>query len=86
MDTTEWFQFLISDSGNHVRATVDQLTASAGLGALAVIGVDLLNCFGTFDCPSSLEVVDECLHEMRPCHRWWLGPIRLPCGGVGAHL
>ena len=51
-----FLQFGVSVPGGaealiHVRHTVEEVAALGGLGAVAVVDVDLINCFGMFECP-----------------------------------
>ena len=56
--------------------------AWGGLGAVAVVDVDLINCFGMFEWPATLDAVGEHLPELEPWLRWCTTQpdhVRLPC-------
>eukprot|EP00972_Heterocapsa_arctica_P103759 15291973-Heterocapsa_arctica.AAC.1 len=53
------------------------------LGPLAIIDVDLVNCFGLFEWPSIWEAYASLLPEVLPWEKWRQAdqsPVRLPCG------
>ena len=54
-----------------------------GLGAVAVAGVDIINCFGMFEWPTTLDAVGERSPELEPWLRWCITEpdhVRSPCG------
>ena len=51
----------------HARATVEEELASAGLlGLVAIVDVDLVNCFGSLEWPAIRRAYQECLPEFLP--------------------
>ena len=50
----------------HARATVEDMAGLGQLGAIAIVDVDLVNCFGMFEWPATLAAVDEMLPEISP--------------------
>ena len=84
----DFLQFGVSVPGGaealiHTRRTVEEVAALSGLGAVAVVDVDLINCFGMFEWPATLDAVGEHLPELEPWLRWCTTEpdhVRLPCG------
>ncbi len=67
----------------HARATVEHMAQQGQLGAIAIVDVDLVNCFGMFEWPATLAAVDELLPEISPWVRLCTAQpdqVRLPCG------
>ena len=67
----------------HGRATIEEVAAGGGAGALCVIDVDLVNCFGSFEWPGIRDAYAELLPELLPWEEWCTqAPVeaRLPCG------
>ena len=70
----------------HARRTVEEMALRGGLGAVAVVDVDLINCFGMFEWPATLDAVGEHWPELEPWLRWCTREpdhVRLPCGDWG---
>ena len=61
----------------------EEVALRGGVGAVAVVDVDLINSFGMFECPATLDAVGEHLPELEPWLRWCTTEpdhVRLPCG------
>ena len=54
----------------HERRTVEEVALRDGFGAVAVVDIDLINCFGMFEWPATLDAVGEHLPELEPWLRW----------------
>eukprot|EP00972_Heterocapsa_arctica_P106825 15735998-Heterocapsa_arctica.AAC.1 len=53
------------------------------MGELAIVDVDLVNCFGLFEWPSIREAYGVLLPQILPWERWRQaepGLVKLPCG------
>ena len=67
----------------HARSTIEELGSRGELPPMAVVDVDLINCFGTFEWPKIVEAVDRHLPVASPWNRWSCEhetDVRLPSG------
>ena len=53
----------------HAGDAVEQLAATGDMGPIAVIDVDLVNCFGSLEWPAIMEAYDSMLPEMSAWER-----------------
>ena len=54
----------------HARETVEQLGREGKLPPIALIDVDLVNCFGSFEWDSIVTASEKLLPEAVPWERW----------------
>eukprot|EP00972_Heterocapsa_arctica_P083433 12294431-Heterocapsa_arctica.AAC.1 len=54
----------------HGRATIEEVAKTGAMGELAIIGVDLVNCFGLFEWPSIRDAYASLLPELLPWDKW----------------
>ena len=43
----------------HARRTAEEVAFRGGLGVVAVVDIDLINCFGMFEWPATLDAMGE---------------------------
>jgi hypothetical protein len=54
----------------HARDTIEELARAGQLPPIAIIDVDLVNCFGSFEWDSILDAYAKLLPEALPWERW----------------
>ncbi len=67
----------------HASDAIETLAASGAMGPIAVVDVDLVNCFGSLEWDAIVEAYDKLLPEMSSWERWVTaesGEARLQCG------
>eukprot|EP00972_Heterocapsa_arctica_P056406 8321604-Heterocapsa_arctica.AAC.1 len=67
----------------HGRSTIEEVGLTGIMGELAIVDVDLVNCFGLFEWPSIREAYGAVLPQILPWERWRQaepGLAKLPCG------
>ena len=67
----------------HARSRIEELGSRGELPPMAVVDVDLINCFSTFEWPKIVEAVDRHLPVASPWNRWSCEhetDVRLPSG------
>eukprot|EP00972_Heterocapsa_arctica_P065987 9736280-Heterocapsa_arctica.AAC.1 len=67
----------------HGRSTIEEVARTGIMGEIAIVDVDLVNCFGLSEWPSIREAYGELLPQILPWERWRQaepGLVKLPCG------
>ena len=67
----------------HARSTIEEVASAGCLGLFAIVDIDLVNCFGSFEWPSVREAYNALLPELLPWEKWCTSEpseARLPCG------